>query len=121
MRRAAVRPQYRGHLNVPISRIPLRGIGRALEPPGSARLRCLNRAQGVGTSLTGPKVRPWTALELAEVLDLHDPLAAFTHELQAALQVEDFDAVSAASQHAPQNLIIACEAGSGRGQFSVQR
>src|ERR1700720_4726651 len=96
MRRLAVASQDRRDLNVPGARHAPGGIGGTSKARGAPRPRGFDALPGVRISGTGPQIRPRTALQRAEIFHLHDPLAAFAHELQAALEVQYLDAVSAA-------------------------
>jgi len=53
----------------------------------------------VNVALAGPKLRPRTSLQRAEVVDLHHAPTALTHELKASIQIQYLDAVPAARQH----------------------
>ena len=76
---------------------------------------------GLRVALAIPEARPWATLQCAEVLHLHDPLAAVAHELEPPFQIEHLDAIAATGQHATQQVGIAHEIGARRAQLAVHR
>src|SRR6185437_10899535 len=121
MRGLSIVAEDRRDLHVPISRRADRGIGRALKAGGAAGNRGRHRRLGFGIALTSPEIRPRTALQLAEILDLHDALTAFAHELKAAVEIEDLDAIAASGQDAAQNVGVTRQASASRSQLAIQR
>ena len=65
-----------------------------------------DRSLRVGVPDALPEIRPGTSLERREIVDLHHALSAFAHELKAAVEIENLDAVAAAGQHAAQQVIV---------------
>jgi hypothetical protein len=61
---------------------------------GTPKLSGSNSRLGVDIALILPEVRPWAALDRAEVRDLHDALAAVGHEDEVAVEIENLDAVA---------------------------
>jgi hypothetical protein len=108
-------------LYVPKSRVPLCRISGPFEPGGATGLGGLNRRPCVGISNTSPKIRPWATLELPEVLNLHYPLAALTHELQLAVEVENLNAVAASFKDTAQHVVVSSQAGARSKQFYFER
>ena len=119
MSRLAVGAEYRRHLHVPVSRISLRRVGGALEASDPAAPRLFDRYSGIGISCSGPEIRPRATFQLAEILDLHHPLAAFAHELQAAVEVQNLDAIAASGQNAAQDLVVSRKALARRGRKPI--
>ena len=120
MRRLAIVANDGRNLNVPIARVALGGVGRAPESRGLALPGAGDSGHGMRVSLAGPELRPGATLQHAEIVDLHHALAALAHEDQAAVEIEDLDAIAAAGQHAAQQIGVAHERRAGVAQFAMQ-
>ena len=94
------------------------GPRNLLVPTGNGGL---NSGRSVDVALPFPKVRPGTTLQFAEILDLHDALAAFAHELEAALKVENLDAIAASRENSTKQIAIVDEDGAGGVELTLQR
>ena len=80
------------------------GVGGAAEVADVARSSGFECGQGAHMALSLPEVRPRTAANGLEVMDLHDPHAALGHEQDATRQIEHLDAVDRGGQDALHEL-----------------
>ena len=112
--RPAVLAEDGRDMDIPVAVIARRGIGGAVEAVAAAGARLGDGAAGLGVARIGPEIRPRAAFEDAEVGDLHHPLAALAHELQAAVEIEDLDAIAAAREDCLEQRGIAHEDRIGR-------
>ena len=69
---------------------------------GAPGLRFGHGVRGLHFAFAGPQIRPGATLKRREIIHFHHALAAFADELQAAVQIENLDAVAATRKDAAQ-------------------
>ena len=104
--RVSVFAENRRDLNVPKARRAFRGVRCALEMSRLAADGRRHRSLRISVPDALPEIRPGTSLERGKIVDLHHALSAFAHELKAAVEIQNLDAVAAAGQHAAQQVIV---------------
>jgi len=97
------------------------GVGGAHKSRDFSLPRGLDRIHCLGVAGAGPKIRPRTSLQRAEIIHLHDALAAFTHELKTPVEVQDLDAIAASCQHPAQHIGVAGQPVAGSAKFALKR
>ena len=102
MRRRSVLPDDGRHLNIPKARSSLGGIRRPAKPARATGNGGLNSGRSVDVALPLPKVRPGPTLE-------------------AALKVENLDAIAASRENSTKQIAIVDEDGAGGVELTLQR
>ena len=80
--------------NVPPSRCARYCCREALEVSRVAVAGCSHCRLGIDIALVLPEVRPGAAFDGAEIRDFHDPLTAFGHVDEVAVEIENLDAIA---------------------------
>ena len=83
--------------HVPPLRRSSHGSRNSLEATDLTPAGCLDSCRGVDISLP-PKLWPVTSLDGVEAGDFHEPLAAFRHRVQVAVEVKDLNAIAGRGQ-----------------------
>ncbi len=66
-----------------------------------------------------PEIGPRATLQHREIVDFHHALSAFAHELEAPVEVEDFDAVATPRKDAAKQIAVSHQPVTRRGEFVV--